>query len=79
MKKDPDLNHHLSMFQGCCCLTHWVPPTLCVSLFVNQHLWNKLSEEVVDAGGIATFKKHLGKYMDRTGLEGYGPNAGRWV
>lgn len=36
---------------------------------------NEQPEEVVDAGTIATFKKQLNRYMERTGLEGYGPNT----
>lgn len=27
---------------------------------------------------IATFKRHLDGYMDRKGLEGYGPTTGKW-
>lgn len=38
-------------------------------------VWNKLSEEVVEA---RTISKHLDRYMDRISLEGYGPTAGRW-
>ncbi|MBB6707133.1 reverse transcriptase family protein [Proteus mirabilis] len=41
-------------------------------------VWNELPEEVVEAGTIATFKRHLDGYMNRKGLEGYGPGAGRW-
>ena len=41
-------------------------------------VWNELSEKMVEAGSIATFKKHLDKYMDGKGLEGYGPNVGNW-
>ena len=39
----------------------------------------RLPEEVVEAGTIPTLKKLLARCMDRTGLEGYGPNAGRWA
>ena len=38
---------------------------------------NELPEVVVEAGTITTFKRHLDRYMDRKGLEGYGPNAGK--
>eukprot|EP00061_Rhincodon_typus_P008235 g30672.t1 len=31
-----------------------------------------LPEEVVEAGTIAAFKKHLDEYMNRKGIEGYG-------
>ena len=41
-------------------------------------VWNELPEEVVEAGTFAPFKKHLDRYMDRTGLEGYGPSADKW-
>ena len=41
-------------------------------------IWNLLPEKVVEAGTIATFKKHLDKYMDGKGLEGYGSKAGNW-
>lgn len=37
-----------------------------------------MSEEVVEAGTITKFKKNLDRYMDRTVLEGYGPNGARW-
>lgn len=40
--------------------------------------WNDLPEELVEADTIARFKKHSNRYTDRTGLEGDGPNAGRW-
>ena len=40
-------------------------------------VWNKLPE-VVEAGTILSFKKHLDSYMDKMGIEGYGPNAGNW-
>ena len=33
---------------------------------------NELPEKVVEAGSIATFKKHLDKYMDGKGLEEFG-------
>lgn len=42
------------------------------------HMWNELLEEVVEAGTLTTFKRHLDRYLDRKGLEGYGPNAGKW-
>eukprot|EP00061_Rhincodon_typus_P008438 g31039.t1 len=34
--------------------------------------WNVLPEEVVEAGTIAAFTKHLDKYMNRKGMEEYG-------
>lgn len=40
-------------------------------------VWNQL-QEVVEVGVIAMFKKHLVRYMDKKGLEGYGPNVDRW-
>ena len=40
--------------------------------------WNELSEAVVEAGTILSFKKHLGSYMGKMGIEGYGPNTGNW-
>ena len=41
-------------------------------------VWNKLPEVVVEADTILSFKKHLDSYMDKMGIEGYGPNAGNW-
>lgn len=41
-------------------------------------VWDKLLEEVVEAGTIAMFQKYLDMYIDRIGLERYGSNAGRW-
>lgn len=41
-------------------------------------IWNELLGEVVEAGTIATFKKQLVRYVARTGLEGFGSNAGMW-
>eukprot|EP00061_Rhincodon_typus_P004079 g21690.t1 len=44
--------------------------------FITQRVvrvWNELPEEVVEAITIATFKRHLDGYMNRKGLEGYGP------
>ena len=39
--------------------------------------WNLLSGEVVEAETIVTFKGRLDKYMNRMGIEGYGPRKGR--
>lgn len=36
-------------------------------------VWYELPEEVVEAGTITMFMKHLDRYMDRAGLEGDGP------
>ena len=41
-------------------------------------VWNELPEAVVEAGTILSLKKHLGSYMGKIGIEGYGPNAGNW-
>jgi len=40
--------------------------------------WNEFPEEMVEAGTMTTFKRHLDRYMDRKDLGGYGPNAGKW-
>ena len=42
-------------------------------------MWDELLEEVVEAGTLTTFKRHLDRYMDRKGLEGYGPNQANGV
>ena len=39
--------------------------------------WNSLPGEIVEADTIVTFKGHLYKYMNRMGIEGYGPRKGR--
>ena len=39
--------------------------------------WNALPEEVIEAGTLATIKRHLDGYMNREGIEGYGPRKGR--
>ena len=41
-------------------------------------VWNKLPEVVVEAGTFLSFIKHLDSYMDKMGIEGYGPSAGNW-
>lgn len=41
------------------------------------YVWNERPDEAVEANTIATFKKHLDKYVDETCLNGYGTNAGR--
>ena len=38
--------------------------------------WNSLPGEVVEADTIVTFKGCLDKYMNRMGIEGYGPQKG---
>lgn len=37
-----------------------------------------IAQDVKIAGTIATFKKYGDLYLDRKGLEEYGPNARRW-
>ena len=39
--------------------------------------WNSLPGEIVEVDTIVTFKGHLHKYMNRMGIEGYGPQKGR--
>jgi len=39
--------------------------------------WNSLPREIVEAGTMVTFKGCLDKYMNRMGIEGYGPRKGR--
>ena len=39
--------------------------------------WNSLPGEVVEAGTIVSFKGRMDKYMNRMGIEGYGPQTGR--
>ena len=38
--------------------------------------WNSLPGEVVEADTIVSFKGRLDKYMNRMGIEGYGPRMG---
>jgi len=38
--------------------------------------WNSLPVEAVEADAIVTFKGRLDKYMNRMGIEGYGPQKG---
>ena len=40
-------------------------------------VWNSLLGEVVEADTIVSFRGHLHKYMNRMGIEGYGPRKGR--
>lgn len=40
-------------------------------------LWDELPKATVDAGTKATFKGHMGRYMDRKVLES-GLNIGKW-
>ncbi|XP_060707888.1 NACHT, LRR and PYD domains-containing protein 3-like [Hemiscyllium ocellatum] len=40
-------------------------------------MWNELPEEIVDTDATTMFQRHLGRYMNRTGLEGYRPGTGR--
>ena len=39
--------------------------------------WNSLPEQAEEADTIVTFKGRLDKYMNRMGIEGYGPRKGR--
>ena len=39
--------------------------------------WNSLPGKVVEADTVVTFKGRLDKYMNRMGIEGYGPRKGR--
>ncbi len=39
--------------------------------------WNSLPVEVVEADVIETLKGRLDKYMNRMGIEGYGPRKGK--
>lgn len=41
-----------------------------------MHTWNEPPKEVVEAGTIVPFKRHLDRYVCRKDLEGYGPVAG---
>ena len=41
-------------------------------------VWNELPEAVVETGTILSFKKHLGSYMGKIGIEGYETNADNW-
>eukprot|EP00061_Rhincodon_typus_P015152 g42672.t1 len=41
-------------------------------------MWKELPEDIVEAGTIPEFKRHLDGYMNREGLEGYGAQAGKW-
>ena len=38
---------------------------------------NALPEEMVKAGTLTTFKRHLDGYMNREEIEEYGPSEGR--
>eukprot|EP00061_Rhincodon_typus_P014511 g41570.t1 len=40
-------------------------------------VWNELHEEVVAAGTVTMFKRHVDKYTNRKGLKGYWPGADR--
>ena len=39
--------------------------------------WNLLPGEVVEADTVVTFKGRLDKYMNKMGIEGYGPQKRR--
>lgn len=41
-------------------------------------VWNKLPEEVGQAGTSAAFKRHLDRCMDRKSLEGCGTKMRKW-
>ena len=40
-------------------------------------VWNVLPEDVVEAGTLETFKRHLVGYINREGIKGYGSRKGR--
>lgn len=40
-------------------------------------IWNKLPKEVVEAGTLTPFKRHLHSYMDMKGLKEYVQNVGK--
>lgn len=42
-------------------------------------IWNELAEEIVESGTITTFKIHLDRRMNKTGLVGHEPNVGKWT
>ena len=39
--------------------------------------WNSLTGELVETDTVVTFKGRLDKYMNRMGIEGYGPRKGK--
>eukprot|EP00061_Rhincodon_typus_P013522 g39934.t1 len=46
------------------------------SFFYTENVWNEIPEEVVDAGAVTMFKRHLDKYVNQKCLEGYGLSIG---
>lgn len=38
-------------------------------------IWNEVPEEIGEAGAVTAFNRHLDKYIDRKGLEGYGTSV----
>lgn len=52
---------------------------MCEASFFTQRLifaQNLLPAEVVEAVIITTFKRHLGRHMNRQGMDGHGPCFG---
>lgn len=39
---------------------------------------NVLPEGMVESAAIVTLKWHFDRHLNRQGLEGYNPNAGKW-
>jgi len=43
------------------------------------NVWNVLPDKVVEADSRTMFKRHLDRYMNRLGIEGYGPHRGKKI